>query len=221
MRWALIGRKAMLVALTSAIGSIGCSSKKEALVLFDVDVAPGVPSVRLLRFSVAGHAEIPPHEASGDPRPSHLFFGFYMPGVSGSVTVLSEALDGDNCVVGRGSATVDYVQPGKTSPDENTPKALSIDAVLPVLCDRDASTRRDAATDDGDSSTGDSRPADSNTVDSAVGDTRATDSSGGESRTGDPGGADSSVSDVGGGMGGSSGAAGQPGGMGAGGNAMA
>jgi hypothetical protein len=112
-------KQASLTALL-ALG-FGCAPRQEALVLLDVSVDANVPpalpqKLARLRFSVPARADVPQKVEDGDPRPMTLHFGYYMAGVSGTVEILGEAIDGSGCTVGTGRATVKNVTPGKTTP---------------------------------------------------------------------------------------------------------
>jgi hypothetical protein len=98
-------RAALLGALAVAGASCKTGGGPEALALLEVTVAPDVSAVAALRFEVADR-ETPPRELMGDPRPAHLSFGYYLPGVTGTVRVLGKALDSSRCVLGQGSAEV-------------------------------------------------------------------------------------------------------------------
>ena len=80
--------------------------------MLDVSAAPGVPSFTTARFSVAGRAEIPPHEVRYDGR-ARFKFGYYLPGPNGTLRITGQALSA-SCLVGVGSVEVD-VQLGRVS----------------------------------------------------------------------------------------------------------
>ncbi len=131
-----------LLAVTTA----ACSSVRgdEGLAMLDVSATGDLPSFTTARFSVAGRAEIAPHEIPYDGR-SALKFGYYLPGPNGTVRVTGQALSA-SCLIGVGSAEV-VVQVGHTS----APVALVIEPLVDidpgcVASDADADAHADAAT---------------------------------------------------------------------------
>ena len=105
----------------------GCRSVRsdEALAMLDVSAATGMPSFTTARFSVAGRAEILPHEILYDGR-APLKFGYYLPGPNGTLRITGQALSA-SCLVGVGSAEVE-VQLGHAS----SPVALVIAPVAGI-----------------------------------------------------------------------------------------
>ena len=109
-------RAAVLVVVVGVVvgtGTGGCK-KADRLLLLDVRVS-GVldASDASVRFSAAGW----PTRTVASPLASQgLLFGYYGPPGDGAVTVTVEALDGSQCVLGGGTATVPGTAPGMTSP---------------------------------------------------------------------------------------------------------
>src|SRR4051812_41418656 len=102
---------AAALLLGSALGA--CSSPtKEALILLRVDVPADLPAISSVRFSVANRTDIPVRTVTGDPRPL-LMFGYYLPGVSGSVQIVAQALDSKTCIVGQGQLDVTGIAAGE------------------------------------------------------------------------------------------------------------
>ena len=119
-RGARLGVAAGVCAVLAG-GAGACRSVRgdEALAMLDVSAGPGVPAFTTARFSVAGRAEISPHEVRYDGR-APLKFGYYLPGPNGTLRVTGQALSA-SCLVGAGSVEVE-VQLGRMT----TPVALVI-----------------------------------------------------------------------------------------------
>ncbi len=154
------------VAATFALGAIaGCKTTptKEALVVFDVEVAADVTTYAKVRFT----ADVPPgvpERDLGNPTPPRMFrFGYYMPGVSGTVVIRGRAFDAAGCAVGQGTLTIAGVVAGSLT--EVTDK-LTIARLATPACPADAGDGGNDARDGG----GDA-PAD--TMDASAADTPA------------------------------------------------
>jgi hypothetical protein len=134
------------LALAAAVALLaGCTSPQgEALALFNVTVAPEVPPVSVLRFQVDAR-QVPVREVPGDPRPAMLSFGYYLPGVTGTIRVIGQALDGARCVVGQGSVDV-TVKAGQASAVVPLPIERITDGVC-LPADGDAGAGADLASD--------------------------------------------------------------------------
>ena len=168
--WALLGAFALQAAAA-------CSGEKDALVLIDVQLAPGLPALTALRFSIPDHPQLRTHTVA----PTATRFGYYVGGgVSGSLTVLAEGLDGEGCVVGSGMATVEGVRAGATSPIVS----VQVSKLAVPACAADGAT--DVATSDvaGD------RAAEDGGTDAGGMDRGATDGAGGDGGGAEAGGVD-------------------------------
>ena len=99
---------AALVALSAGCGS----STGEALVVLRVTAGPGVPSFKMVRFSVVDRPAVRAREAVYDPA-GPLRFGYYLPGPDGTATIRVQALAA-GCVVGDATAAVE-VRVGQVS----------------------------------------------------------------------------------------------------------
>src|SRR5688572_15042051 len=99
-----------------ATASLGCggSQKDEALAVLAVTVAPEVPSFQRYRFFIVDRQGIPERVFDRSSEQGTLSFGYYLPGISGLVTVRGQALTAASCVVGEGTAQV-LVTAGKVS----------------------------------------------------------------------------------------------------------
>ena len=128
-----------VLLVTVALQASACSNQKDALLLIDVQLAPGLPTLTALRFSILDHSQVHTQTVA----PTVTRFGYYVGGgISGTLTVLAEALDGQGCVVGRGTVTVDGVRAGETSPIVS----VQVGALSVPSCAADAGT--DVATGD-------------------------------------------------------------------------
>ena len=92
----------------------GCGSAvDDGLAILEVSVGPEVPAFQKYRFSVPERPSIHAHEVPRDSQTS-LSFGYYLPGKSGPITVLVQALADQGCLVAEGRASV-QVSAGKVS----------------------------------------------------------------------------------------------------------
>lgn len=124
----------LIFVLACGLQLAACSTKKDALVIFDVKTAADVPAFTQLRFSVPGNASVPAEStAETSANRSEFTVGYYVP-VGGSLIVLGEALTADKCVVGRGMANVSGIVLGQVTPGTVT---LSIAALATPLCPTD------------------------------------------------------------------------------------
>ncbi len=102
--------------LLLGVASAGCKKDPDqALVVFQVLVAPGVSAVESFKFSVtASNVPVPAKSITDKKTQSSFWVGYYMPGVDGSVTILGEAVGAGNCTIGSGTLTVSDVRAGQT-----------------------------------------------------------------------------------------------------------
>jgi hypothetical protein len=103
------------VALIAALaGAAGCPAEDpdEGLAVFNVTVDSRVPAFARLVFTVKDRADLPERVVAGMDRV--VSFGYYLPGVNGTVTVVGEARTEAGCTVGKGSQSA-TVQPGQIS----------------------------------------------------------------------------------------------------------
>jgi hypothetical protein len=103
----------LLTAAGLAVGAYACASHQDALVLLEVRLPDDTPTLKALRFSVKDHPEIPRRTLAGDQRPPLVRVGYYLPAVGGSLIVLAEAIDPDDCVVANGTVRVESVSSGQ------------------------------------------------------------------------------------------------------------
>ncbi len=123
-----VPRLAAAWLLLGLAGGACKSSTKEALVLLAVDV-PDLPALASVRFSVAGRSDLPSRTVTQKLRPT-LMFGYYLPGVNGSVQIVAEAIDSKDCTVGRGQIDVSGVVAG----EKKGPLSMSITALASATC---------------------------------------------------------------------------------------
>jgi hypothetical protein len=135
---------ALVVALAALAAGCPAQDPDEGLALLAVTVDADLPAFSRLVFSVRDRSDLPTREIDGTEH--KLSFGYYLPGVSGKVTVVGEARSAAGCTVGRGVAEVE-VQPGQTSASVD----LIIAAVAGFSCASDgaAPDAHDAGTGDG------------------------------------------------------------------------
>jgi hypothetical protein len=110
-------RRALPLAALFLTGAASSGCKKDpdqALVVFEVQVAPGLSGkITNFKFSVTSSNVPVPPETISDKKGS-FWVGYYMPGVNGSVTILGEALAGTSCTIGSGTLIVNDVRAGQT-----------------------------------------------------------------------------------------------------------
>jgi hypothetical protein len=146
----------MFVGVLGASLIAGCKKPiEEALVLFQVEVDAQVPAFEKLVFSVSSPSGIPNRSVVGEAGHRSFRFGYYMPEISGTVSIHGSALDSGGCTIGEGTLTVNGVMAGRTT-DGGTMTVAKIGG-----CNGDASTQVDAPPADGmpedrDASGGDS-----------------------------------------------------------------
>jgi hypothetical protein len=102
------------VAVAAVLGSTfsGCT-KHDGLILLDLrSSGPYAAPVVHIRMSAKGWTT---RTVSGSIGPEGFLVGYYGPAKGGPVTAMVEALDGDDCVLGRGSGTVAALASGATS----------------------------------------------------------------------------------------------------------
>jgi hypothetical protein len=111
-------------ALVIALAGILAGCKKlpdQALVVFRVEVSASVKGFTRLEFSVDGHKDVAPKAVTNENDDHRTFqFGYYMPGVSGTVTIHCRALDRNGCVLGEGALEVTEVRAGQTTMTDRT-----------------------------------------------------------------------------------------------------
>jgi hypothetical protein len=92
---------------------VGACTKKESLVLLDLRTSGplGAPVARV-RLSAPGGKT---RTITGEIGPEGFRVGYYGPSDDGTLSVTAEALDGVDCVLGRGSATVTDLESGGIS----------------------------------------------------------------------------------------------------------
>src|SRR4051812_42442119 len=120
-------------AALALLGAGACksSSISEALVLLKVTVATNVATpVASINFHVANRPDLPVRGAGGDPRPALLMFGYYLPGVDGTITIVADAVDGNGCTIGEGQVDAAGVGAGQ----KVGPLELSVTRVSPPVC---------------------------------------------------------------------------------------
>jgi hypothetical protein len=108
-------RAAFLVLAVAAASGAGFSActKHEGLILLNLrSSGPFIAEVVYIRMSAKGW---PTRITSGTVGPQGFQVGYYGPADGNPVTVIVEALDRANCVLGRGSATVPALESGATS----------------------------------------------------------------------------------------------------------
>ena len=131
--------RSSILAAVLALGGLAAGCKKspdEALVVFNVTVNTSVQGFTSVHFSVSDPAGVPPRHH--DRAEAAFRFGYYMPGVNGDVTILGQAVDASECVVGQGTLTVQNVKAGQTvTVDPNTPLLITSS---PRSCPTDGGT---------------------------------------------------------------------------------
>jgi cysteine-rich repeat protein len=134
-------RLAVALSALSLVAAAGCKKPvDDALVTFQVSVDALVPTFASLEFAVTDPTGVPARSVAGDSAAHRSFrYGYYMPGVSGTVNILGSALDAAGCTIGKGTLVVPGVVPGQTI-DGGT---LTISKV-PTDC---STAQRDASTD--------------------------------------------------------------------------
>jgi hypothetical protein len=115
--------------------SVGCGHPPAEMALVMLDVDTGMPSLTRVVFSVTDPSGVPVRTVMN---PMRMFrFGYYLPGVNGSVTIEGRAFL-NNCVVAESSVTVPGVRVGSTTAGGK----LVLSAPAQPICG-------DAGTDDG------------------------------------------------------------------------
>ena len=90
----------------------------------------GFPGSAGSSFRSDGRSDVPHRQVTDRNGQSMFQFGYYMPGVNGTVTIVGQAVDAHGCVIGKGMVTVANVVAGQTTPlDASSPPALRITAV--------------------------------------------------------------------------------------------
>jgi hypothetical protein len=108
-------RAAILVLAVAAASGAGFSActKHDGLILLNLrSSGPFIAEVVYIRMSAKGW---PTRSVSGTVGSQGFQVGYYGPADGNPVTVTVEALDGSNCVLGKGSATVPALDSGATS----------------------------------------------------------------------------------------------------------
>jgi hypothetical protein len=102
----------LTVAAASGAGFSACT-KHDGLILLNLrSSGPFIAEVVYIRMSAKGW---PTRITSGTVGTQGFQVGYYGPADGNPVTVTVEALDGSNCVLGQGSATVPALDSGATS----------------------------------------------------------------------------------------------------------
>jgi len=129
--------------LVFALAAVTACTKEDSLILLDLRTSGplGAPNTHV-RLSAKGWKT---RTVGGTIGVEGLRVGYYGPGDGGAVSVLAEALDGVDCVLGSGSAAVPALKAGATS----EPTKLFIRALPANGCVPDAGTGQDAGTDAG------------------------------------------------------------------------
>jgi len=127
--------------LVFALAAVTACTKEDSLILLDLRTSGplGAPNTHV-RLSAKGWKT---RTVGGTIGVEGLRVGYYGPGDGGGVSVLAEALDGVDCVLGSGSAAVPALKAGATS----EPTKLFIRALPANGCVPDAGT--DAGIDAG------------------------------------------------------------------------
>ena len=103
---------ALAVAAASGAGFSACT-KHDGLILLNLrSSGPFIAEVVYIRMSAKSW---PTRTVSGTVGAQGFRVGYYGPADGNPVTVTVEALDGSNCVLGKGSATVPALDSGATS----------------------------------------------------------------------------------------------------------
>jgi len=132
--------RSVLVLVVVLVAVAGCT-KKDSLVLLDLRVSgPLSAPIARIRLSAPGWKT---RTVDGTIGLDGFRVGYYGPGDGSSVSVLAEALDSADCVLGSGTATAAALKAGETS----AATKLFIRA-LPNVC-VDAGTGEDASVDAG------------------------------------------------------------------------
>jgi len=127
--------------LVFALAAVTACTKEDSLILLDLRTSGplGAPNTHV-RLSAKGWKT---RTVGGTIGVEGLRVGYYGPGDGGAVSVLAEALDGVDCVLGSGSAAVPALKAGATT----EPTKLFIRALPANGCVPDAGT--DAGIDAG------------------------------------------------------------------------
>jgi hypothetical protein len=192
----MTGRRALsllAVAVAVAVGAGGCT-KEDSLVLLDLrsSGALGAP-VAHIRLSAK---RWPTRTIDGTIDTAGFRVGYYGPGDGSAVSVLAEAFDEGDCLLGSGSATVPALKAGATSapttlfvrpapgrpcvpdvqPDAGSVTDAGEDAAVDAGADAEADAGTDAAVDAGvDAEVDAGADAESDTVADATDDSAAPD----------------------------------------------
>jgi hypothetical protein len=103
----------LVLVLVAVLVSVSGCTKHDALVLLDLrSSGPLGARVALVRLSAPGWKT---RIATATIGPEGFRIGYYGPADGGAVSVTAEALDGADCVLGKGSATVPALASGATS----------------------------------------------------------------------------------------------------------
>ena len=106
-------RAALVLVLVAVLVSVSGCTKHDALVLLDLrSSGPLGARVALVRLSAPGWKT---RVATATIGPEGFRVGYYGPADGGAVIVTAEALDGVDCVLGMGTATVPALASGATS----------------------------------------------------------------------------------------------------------
>jgi hypothetical protein len=150
-----------MLAAALVVGAGACKKSPDALLLLEVrSSGPLVAPVARVRFSLPDRAGWPSHVVGSDLGAGGLKFGYYVPG-GAPVTVLGEALDGKDCVLGQGTLTFPATAGGAVS----QPMTLFVRALPSSGCAGDGGVDANPPPDGG----GDGPPGDA-TLDGPAGD---------------------------------------------------
>ncbi len=136
-------KRGALLLVFFALAAVAACTKEDSLILLDLRTSGplGAPNTHV-RLSAKGWKT---RTVGGTIGVEGLRVGYYGPGDGGGVSVLAEALDGVDCVLGSGSAAVPALKAGATS----EPTKLFIRALPANGCVPDAGTGQDAGQDAG------------------------------------------------------------------------
>jgi cysteine-rich repeat protein len=139
-------RLAVAFSALSLAAFAGCKKPvDDALVTFQVTVDAQVPTFANLLFAVTDPTGVPERTVAGDGAAHRSFrYGYYMPGVNGTVNIQGSAVDAVGCTIGQGALVVAGVVAGQTI-DGGT---LTISKV-PIDCTTHRDAGADAAKTDG------------------------------------------------------------------------
>ena len=134
-------KRGALLLVFFALAAVAACTKEDSLILLDLRTSGplGAPNTHV-RLSAKGWKT---RTVGGTIGVEGLRVGYYGPGDGGGVSVLAEALDGVDCVLGSGSAAVPALKAGATT----EPTKLFIRALPANGCVPDAGT--DAGIDAG------------------------------------------------------------------------